>query len=187
MTYLLGLGSNLGRRAANLARARRWLERKGVRILRASSTYETEPVDYRDQPWFLNQALEVRTALRPRELLGLVRSIEAQMKRAVGVLKGPRIIDIDILLAGDLVLETPDLIIPHPRLHLRNFVLVPLAEIAPRRRHPVLGRTLGALALASDDPSEVKIGRSSRGPAVPRTRRRSARGGNPPARGTGSR
>ena len=187
MIYLLGLGSNLGRRAANLARARRWLERKGARILRASSTYETEPVDHRDQPWFLNQALEVRTALGPRELLGLVKSIETRMKRTAGVPKGPRVIDIDILLAGDLVLETPDLVIPHPRLHLRNFALVPLAEIAPRRRHPVLGRTLAGLARASSDPAEVKIKRSSRAPAAPRTRRRNARGGTSQARRTRSR
>jgi len=165
--YLLALGSNLGRRAANLARARRRLEAGGVRILRASSIYETEPVDCRDQPRFLNQVLEVRTPLAPPQLLKLGKSIEAGMKRTPGVSKGPRTIDIDILLAGDLVLETPDLIIPHPRLHLRNFVLVPLAEIVPRRRHPVLGKTMRRLADDSPDLAWVVPQTGHRGPKKP--------------------
>jgi 2-amino-4-hydroxy-6-hydroxymethyldihydropteridine diphosphokinase len=167
VTYVLGLGSNLGRRAANLARARRLLERAGVEILRASSVYDTEPVDVKDQPWFLNQVLEVRSRLGPRALLDLVKSIEAAMKRAVTKPKGPRVIDIDILLAGRLILEAPDLIIPHPRLHLRNFALVPLAEIAPRRRHPILGRSMADLSRNSADAARVIALRERR----PRTRR----------------
>ena len=155
MIYVLGLGGNLGRRAAHLARARRLLERKGVRILRASSVYETEPVDYADQPWFLNQVLEVLSELDPPGLLRLAKSIEAEMKRVPTVPKGPRVIDIDILLAGDLVLDTPDLVIPHPRMHLRNFVLAPLREIAPRLRHPVLGRSVAEMARSSKDPARV--------------------------------
>ena len=156
MIYVLGLGSNLGRRAANLARARRLLERSGVVVLRASSIYETEPADNPDQPWFLNQVLEVRSDLEPPGLLDLAKSIEAGMKRVPRPDKGPRTIDIDILLAGDLVLETPRLVIPHPRLHLRNFVLAPLAEIVPGWRHPVLGRTAAELAGASTDPCRVR-------------------------------
>jgi 2-amino-4-hydroxy-6-hydroxymethyldihydropteridine diphosphokinase len=154
--YVLGLGGNLGRRAAHLARARRLLERKGVRILRASSVYETEPVDYAGQPWFLNQVLEVRSELDPPGLLRLAKSIEAEMKRRPAAPKGPRVIDIDILLAGSLVVDTPDLVIPHPRLHLRNFVLAPLREIVPRLRHPVLGRSVAEMARSSKDPARVK-------------------------------
>jgi len=159
--YFLGLGSNLGRRTANLARARRLLEREGVEVLAASSVYETEPVDFADQPWFLNQVLRVRSELDPRALLSLAKSVEAEMKRRPTVAKGPRTIDIDILFAADLVLEMPGLVIPHPRLARRNFVLVPLKEIAPRLRHPVSGLTVAELARESVDPGRVKKRKNS--------------------------
>ena len=155
MNYFLSLGSNLGNKEKNLARAARLLGESGVEILAASSIYLTEPVDKADQPWFANQVLEVRSSLDPPSLLRLAKSIEKKMKRVPTVAKGPRTIDIDILLAGEIVLDTPDLVIPHPRLAQRNFVLVPFAEIAPEIRHPILGRTIRELASSSSDPARV--------------------------------
>jgi 2-amino-4-hydroxy-6-hydroxymethyldihydropteridine diphosphokinase len=155
MIYFLSLGSNIGDRKRNLERARRLLAKNGVAVLKASSIYRTEPVDVRDQPWFYNQALEVRTGRTPHELLALAKSIEAAMKRVPSVNKGPRTIDIDILLAGDAALETPELTIPHPRLAVRSFVLVPLCEIAPGAFHPVLRKTIRELAASSPDSSFV--------------------------------
>ncbi|MCX6571561.1 MAG: 2-amino-4-hydroxy-6-hydroxymethyldihydropteridine diphosphokinase [Candidatus Aminicenantes bacterium] len=162
MIYFLSLGSNLGNRPRNLARARRLLRENGAEILRASSVYETEPVDNLDQPWFLNQVLEVRSSLDPHALLGLAKSVESAMKRVPTAAKGPRTIDIDILFAGDTVLDTPNLVIPHPRLAQRNFVLVPFCEIAPETRHPVLGKTIRELALSSSDPARVIAQKRSR-------------------------
>jgi 2-amino-4-hydroxy-6-hydroxymethyldihydropteridine diphosphokinase len=155
MTYFLSLGSNISQRKWNLARARRSLEKAGVEILRMSSIYQSEPVDVRDQPWFLNQVLKVRSNLGPQELLDLAKSIERKMGRVPAANKGPRTIDIDILLAEDTVIDTPGLTIPHPRLARRNFVLIPLKEIAPGAVHPVLRKTIGELARESPDVSGV--------------------------------
>jgi 2-amino-4-hydroxy-6-hydroxymethyldihydropteridine diphosphokinase len=163
--FFLGLGSNLGRRRANLARAVRLLESAGVEVLAASSVYRTEPVDLRDQPWFDNQVIKVRTGLTPHELLTLAKVIEARMKRAPAAPKGPRTIDIDILLAEDTVLDTPSLAVPHPRLALRNFVLAPLLEIAPRAVHPVLKKTVRELVRACPDRSAVLPAPGRRPPA----------------------
>lgn len=155
LTYFLGLGANLGDAKGNLVRARRRLERAGVEIIRASSVYLTEPAEEPRQPWFRNQVLKVRTPLGPQELLDLAKSIEVRMRRVPTAPKGPRTIDIDILLAGETVITTPGLTIPHPRLTLRNFVLVPLREIAPETVHPVLKKTVRELARACPDRSAV--------------------------------
>lgn len=156
MKYLLGLGSNLGRRRGNLARALRALQRAGVSVTRTSSVYRTQPLDFAAQPWFYNLAAEASTTLEPRELLRLVKKIEKELGRVRGRRSGPRTIDIDILLAGSLIIRTPRLKVPHPRLENRNFVLVPLAEIAPSAVHPVLRKTISSLLEASPDRSAVK-------------------------------
>jgi 2-amino-4-hydroxy-6-hydroxymethyldihydropteridine diphosphokinase len=155
LVYFLSLGANLGDKKRQLARARRRLEGAGVEIVRASSVYRTEPVDEPCQPWFRNQVIKVRTELGPQELLGLAKSIELRMRRVTAVPKGPRTIDIDILLAGETVIATPRLTIPHPRLAQRNFVLVPLREIAPGTVHPVLRKTVRELARTCPDRSAV--------------------------------
>lgn len=141
-TVYLSLGSNLGDRRAHLARARELLETPDLAILRASSIYETEPRDVRDQPWFLNQVIEAQTRLLPRQLLAHVRKIERRTGRRPTFVKGPRVIDIDILLYDGSVLKTSDLQIPHPRMAERRFVLQPLAELAPDLRHPVTARSV---------------------------------------------
>jgi len=170
----LSLGSNLGNRVANIKEAIEQIaagllndgalteaqtndgdapdRKRPIKIL--SSFYETQPVEVPDQPWFLNVVLAIETTLTPHALLNFLLSIEKRMGRTRLRNKGPRKIDIDILLLGEAVISDPALKIPHPAMHLRRFVLEPLAEIAPALRHPVLGKT--ALDMLADlPPSQI--------------------------------
>jgi 2-amino-4-hydroxy-6-hydroxymethyldihydropteridine diphosphokinase len=143
-TVYLSLGSNVGDRAANLNDAIRRLQALG-KILQVSSLYETEPVEVTAQPWFLNCAVELDTEQTPQQLMTVILEIERKMGRKRTQEKGPRSIDIDILLFGDSTVEAKGLTIPHPALPERRFVLEPLAEIAPGVRHPGLKRTMSQL------------------------------------------
>jgi 2-amino-4-hydroxy-6-hydroxymethyldihydropteridine diphosphokinase len=140
----LSLGSNVGDRASNLNTAIDRLRELGE-LVAISSFYETEPVEYTAQPWFLNCAVTLDTDKTPEQLLAGILEIEQQLGRRRAQKKGPRIIDIDILLFGDSIVEGPSLIIPHPAMHERRFVLEPLAEIAPEVRHPAFNRTIHEL------------------------------------------
>ncbi len=140
-TVYLSLGSNLGDRSANLADAIARLGRLG-RVVGVSSFYETEPVEVIAQPWFLNCAVKLETEKMPKQLLKGILDLEHAMGRRRTQSKGPRNIDIDILLFGNSVVETKGLTIPHPGLHERRFVLEPLAEIAPETRHPIFKKTV---------------------------------------------
>ena len=144
----LGLGSNLGDRAASLAGARQRLQAAGAVLEALSSLYRTEPVGRADQPEFLNQVLAIGTDRDPERLLVLCLEIEAAMgrSRAGGDRPGgPRCIDIDLLLSDDQERSGPGLVLPHPEMHRRRFVLVPLVEIAPAALHPGLERTVARL------------------------------------------
>jgi 2-amino-4-hydroxy-6-hydroxymethyldihydropteridine diphosphokinase len=132
----------LGDREAHLLEALDRLEAAGIHIQRRSSVYETEPQDLPSQPWFLNMVVEVQTELFPRMLLARAQAIELGMGRRRTVAKGPRPIDIDILLFGNFVIATRELEVPHPRMSERRFVLEPLAELAPDLRHPANGKTV---------------------------------------------
>jgi 2-amino-4-hydroxy-6-hydroxymethyldihydropteridine diphosphokinase len=153
----LSLGSNLGDRAANLERAIEALSEIDVRVLRRSSTYETEPVDFLAQPWFLNCVVEAETSLGPRQLLEGLQSIEHELGSRKLVPRGPRIIDLDVLFYGAEIIHEAGMEIPHPRLAERRFVLVPLAELAPELCHPVVPKTAAELLAVTQDRSAVQI------------------------------
>jgi 2-amino-4-hydroxy-6-hydroxymethyldihydropteridine diphosphokinase len=141
----LSLGSNVGDRETHLTRARERLNSDGLRLLRASAIYETEPRDFPDQAWFLNQVVEIESDLFPKQLLERTQKIERALGRIPTHPKGPRTVDIDILFYGDTILSTPGLEIPHERLADRRFVLEPLAELAPDLRHPRTGATVSEM------------------------------------------
>ena len=152
----LSLGSNLGNRQVNLKKALTELPRKGIDILKNSSIYETEPVEFTKQPNFLNLVCAAQSTLNPQTILNVCHQIESGMGRIHIENKGPRCIDIDILFYGKVILNLPKLKIPHPALHRRNFVLIPLQEIASKFRDPLTGKTVKQLAAESVDQSKVK-------------------------------
>jgi 2-amino-4-hydroxy-6-hydroxymethyldihydropteridine diphosphokinase len=151
----LSLGSNLGDREAQLQDALTRLSAAG-RVAAVSSFYETEPVEFTEQAWFLNCAVALETGQTPQQLMASILLIEEAMGRRRVQKKGPRTIDIDILLFGDTIVDSAEVTIPHPAMHERRFVLEPLAEIAPEARHPVLHRTIVALRDALPDGQVVR-------------------------------
>ena len=150
----LALGTNLGDRAGNLRAAMAALP-PYVRVLKKSLVYETQPWGVTDQPAFLNMVLKGKTSLAPMELLKYLKELETRLGRRPSIRYGPRIIDIDMLFYDDVILKTPKLTIPHPDLHERAFVLVPLADLAPELLHPAIGKTVRQL-LAELDTTGVK-------------------------------
>ncbi len=141
-------------------------EASGIRVLRQSSFYRTEPVGFEKQDWFINAVAEIRTVLTPQELLKATQEIEDKMGRLKGARWGPRVIDLDILLYGQEVVEDDDLVIPHPELHKRRFVLQPLCEIASYPIHPVFGVSIRGLMDRLDDDSRVYLYRTSGEPCL---------------------
>jgi 2-amino-4-hydroxy-6-hydroxymethyldihydropteridine diphosphokinase len=144
-TAYIGIGSNLGDRQANCLKAIAFLTQAGQSVLKQSSLYETDPWGKKDQPRFINMAVEIETNLKPQGLLLLLKEIENNMGRVYTTRWGPRLIDLDILLYEDLVITEEELQIPHPRMHERAFVLQPLAEICPEKVHPLLHKRIDEL------------------------------------------
>jgi 2-amino-4-hydroxy-6-hydroxymethyldihydropteridine diphosphokinase len=153
---LLSLGSNVGDREKNLRAAIAALPELGVQIKKVSSIYETEPVDFLEQPWFLNCVVEGETTVPPLALLKELRELERRMGSKKLVARGPRLIDLDILVYGEQTIDSPELQVPHPRMHVRRFVLAPLAEIVPDLKHPSWSATAAQLLSGLADNSLVK-------------------------------
>jgi len=141
----IGIGSNLGNRQKNCLRAIELLQKKDIIVTKRSSLYETEPWGVKDQPRFINMAVEIDTSLEPKELLKILKNIEKELGREKSSKWGPRIIDLDILLFDDIILNKDNLKIPHPLMHERDFVLRPLCEIAPDIYHPLLKMSMHEL------------------------------------------
>jgi 2-amino-4-hydroxy-6-hydroxymethyldihydropteridine diphosphokinase len=156
MVVYLALGSNLGDREANLRSAVHALQRRGVTPSRLSSFYHTEPKELLNQPWFLNGVMEASTCLQPRRLLEVCREVEHEHGRIRTYSNAPRTLDIDIIFYDGLIVDTPELTIPHPRYANRRFVLEPLAEIAPDLPDPRTGLTIRELLAATTDTAIVR-------------------------------
>jgi 2-amino-4-hydroxy-6-hydroxymethyldihydropteridine diphosphokinase len=153
----IGIGSNMGKPAEACRKAVDQVAHSaGIRLIRCSSLYRTEPVGNKEQDWFINAVAEIRTPLSPRQLLEALQGIERQMGRTEGPKWGPRIIDLDLLLYGREVHHETDLVIPHPELHRRAFVLVPLCEIASYMIHPAFGVSMSGLMQRLKDPASVE-------------------------------
>ena len=152
----VALGANLGEREAQIDRALLFLAARGIATARRSSLYLTEPVGGPPQDWYVNAVAELDGAPSPEALLLACLEVERAMGRVRTVKDGPRTIDIDLLLHGSLIRHTEGLVLPHPRMHLRRFVLVPLCEIAPRAVHPGFGLTASELLARCPDPSLVR-------------------------------
>jgi 2-amino-4-hydroxy-6-hydroxymethyldihydropteridine diphosphokinase len=154
-SVFIGLGSNLGDREANIARSLDLLTGRGFILERRSDLYLTEPVDGPPQDWFVNAVARGTTELAPEALLAACLQVEQELGRVRSVRNGPRSLDLDLLLYGDLVRDHDTLTLPHPRLHQRRFVLVPLCDLAPDEVHPRLRITFRALLAACPDGSRV--------------------------------
>ena len=159
ITAYVSLGSNLGDRAGNLLLGIRGIIDAGHEVTRLSQIYETEPVETFAQPIFLNMVAELRVEalLKPEELLEQLLGVEQLMGRTRDSIKGPRTIDLDLLLYGEHLVDNDRLTLPHPQFHRRRFVLVPLAELCPNLEHPVIHRTITELLQEATDRSEVKL------------------------------
>jgi len=153
---VLSIGSNIGDKLAHLRRGLSLLELSGAaRIVARSRFFRTRPVDFVDQDWFVNAAVVVQTALPPRALLAALKAIERQVGRGQKSVRfGPRVLDMDIVLYDDLAMESDDLILPHPRMHKRRFVLMPICDIDPNMVHPLLHKSMAVLLTELQDPAQ---------------------------------
>ena len=156
MRYHLGLGTNLGKRLYNLKKCLAELRGLGIIIKKTSSIYETQPVGLQNQPWFLNQVVEIETEFSPDDLLVEIKKVENSMGRSSAIRNAPRIIDIDILLADAMIVDSTELKIPHPRLLERKFALIPLVEISPEVVHPSARKSIKKLKNECPDRAVVK-------------------------------
>ncbi|MEW6606932.1 MAG: 2-amino-4-hydroxy-6-hydroxymethyldihydropteridine diphosphokinase [bacterium] len=151
----ISLGSNLGDREKNIKEAIKLINSR-IKVIKTSPIYETEPIGFKEQDWFLNLVAELKTRLSPQELLAILKQIEGKLGKKIERKWGPRTIDLDILLYDDIILDLPDLQIPHKLMHARTFVLIPLSQIAPDIKHPVLNKTIKELLDEGNDKKCMK-------------------------------